>query len=174
MSPPMLIWLDMDSVIIFCAKYLFIAVVLLYLLALVQASRKHRKTLIVSLIVAGIVAVALDKLGGKLYYDPRPFVSQHLRPLIQHSADNGFPSEHAVFSMTIGILLTYYRRRLGVLAMLLAYIVGVARVAAHVHSPIDIIGGIIIAAVAATIGYFAAEKLLDQPKHRVGRSPDSN
>jgi undecaprenyl-diphosphatase len=152
----------MDSVIIFCAKYLFIAVVLLYLLALVQASRKHRKALIVSLIVAGVIAVVLDKLGGKLYYDPRPFVSQHLNPLIQHSADNGFPSEHTVFSMTIAILLTYYRRRLGVLAVLIAYIVGVARVAAHVHSPIDIIGAIIIAAIAATIGYKSADKILNK------------
>lgn len=163
----------MDSVIIFCAKYLFIAVVLLYLLALIQASRKHQRALIISLIVAGIIAIILDKLAGKLYYDPRPFVSHNLKPLIQHSADNGFPSEHTAFSMTIGILLSFYRRRLGGLAVLIALIVGIARVAAHVHSPIDIIGGIVIGAIAAAGGYFATEKWLNQPTRRAGRSPDS-
>jgi len=173
MSWPMLILIGMDPIIIFCAKYLFIAVVLLYLVALVQASRKHRKALVVSLIIAGTIAVILDKLGGKLYYDPRPFVSQHVTPLIQHSADNGFPSEHTVFSMSVAFLLTFYRRRLGGLAVLIALAVGVARVAAHVHSPIDIIGGIIIAAIAASAGYIIAEKNLGLPKRRAVRSPDS-
>jgi undecaprenyl-diphosphatase len=162
----------MDSVIIFCAKYLFIIVPLFYLWAIYQASKRDRKTLVISFIVAGIAAVILDKLGGKLYYDPRPFVSHNVTPLIQHSADNGFPSEHTIFSMTIAVLLFYYRRRLGVLAIIVAYIVGAARVAAHVHSPIDIIGAIVMAIVAASAGYFATEKWL-VTKHRVVRSQDS-
>jgi undecaprenyl-diphosphatase len=163
----------MDTIIVFCAKYLFAAVALLYLVALFQASKKHRKALIVSFIIAGIIAVILDKLGGKLYYDPRPFVSQRITPLIGHSADNGFPSEHTVFSMTTALLLTFYRRRLGALAALLALVVGIARVAAHVHSPIDIIGGIIIAAIAASGGYFIAKKALSQPRRRADQLPDS-
>jgi undecaprenyl-diphosphatase len=163
----------MDSIIIFCAKYLFAAVVLMYLLALFQASRKHQKALVVSLIISGIIALILDKLGGQLYYDPRPFVSQHITPLIQHSADNGFPSEHTVFSMTVALLLAYYRRRLGALAVLIALAVGIARIAAHVHSPIDIIGGIIIAAIAASAGCTITNRILDRPKRRAGQSPDS-
>lgn len=159
----------MDSVIIFCAKYLFAAVILLYILAVYQASKRDRKALVIAVVIAGITAVILDKLSGKLYYDPRPFVSHNVTPLIKHAADNGFPSEHTILSMTIGILLFYYRRRLGALAIVVAYIVGIARIAAHVHSPIDIIGGIVIGAVAATAGYFAARKLLDEPKHRVQR-----
>lgn len=163
----------MDSVIIFCAKYLFVVVVLLYLWAIYQASRRDRKALVVSLIIAGVVAVILDKIGGKVYYDPRPFVSQHITPLIQHSADNGFPSEHTILSMTIGILLLYYRRRLGALAVIVAYVVGVARIAAHVHSPIDIIGGIVIGAIAATAGYYAAKKWLGGPRRHAVRPPSS-
>jgi len=150
----------MDSVIVFCAKYLVAAVALLYLVAIVQASKKDRKALVISFIIAGIVAVILDKLGGKLYYDPRPFVSHHYTPLIQHAADNGFPSEHTIFGMTTSILLFFYRRRLGGLAIVIAYIVGVARIAAHVHSPIDIIGAIIFSAIAAATGYYATRKYL--------------
>lgn len=162
----------MDSVIIFCAKYLFVVVVLLYVRAFYQASKTDRKALVVALVIAGIIAVILDKAGGKLYYDPRPFVSNNITPLIKHAPDNGFPSEHTTFSMTIAILLTFYRRRLGILAIIIAYIVGTARIAAHVHSPNDIIGGIVIGLVAAGAAYFATEKWL-RPKRRAARSPDS-
>jgi undecaprenyl-diphosphatase len=163
----------MDSVIIFCAKYLFVVVVLLYIWAIYQASKRDRKALVVALVIAGITAVVLDKLGGKLYYDPRPFVSQNIKPLIDHSADNGFPSEHTIFSMTIGILLFYYRRRLGALAVVIAYVVGVARIAAHVHSPIDIVGGIAIGLIAASVGYFATKEFLEKPRRHDVRSQDS-
>jgi undecaprenyl-diphosphatase len=162
----------MDSVIIFCAKYLFVVVILLYLWAIFQASKRDRKALVAAFIIAGIVAVILDKLGGKLYYDPRPFVSHSVTPLIKHAPDNGFPSEHTIFSMTTAVLLFYYRRRLGGLAIVIAYIVGAARVAAHVHSPIDIIGGIIMAIIAASAGYFVTEKWLGAKRHAV-RPQDS-
>jgi undecaprenyl-diphosphatase len=150
----------MDNLIIFCAKYLFVAVVGIYILAIIQASPKHRKALVLAFVIAGIIAVVLDKLAGKLYYDPRPFVTHHLKPLISHSADNGFPSEHTVFTTTISAALIYYRRRLGTLSFGLALLVGIGRVAAHVHSPIDIIGGILIGIAAGSGGYFLAERIL--------------
>jgi undecaprenyl-diphosphatase len=74
--------------------------------------------------------------------------------------------------MTTAVLLFYYRRRLGGLAIVIAYIVGAARVAAHVHSPIDIIGGIIMAIIAASAGYFVTEKWLGAKRHAV-RPQDS-
>lgn len=156
----------MDSIIIFCAKYLFVAVVLLYLLAIYQASPRHRKALVVALIAAGIAAVILDKLAGKLYYDPRPFVNHSVKPLIAHSADNGFPSEHTLFSMTVAAALYFYRRKLGTAAAVLALVVGIARVAAHVHSPIDIIGGVLLGAAAGYLGFRIAEKYANQPAKR--------
>jgi undecaprenyl-diphosphatase len=159
----------MDNLIIFGARYLFLAVIALYFLAVIQAGPKHRKSLVLAFVIAGMIAVVLDKLGGRLYYDPRPFVSHHLKPLISHSADNGFPSEHTVFTTTISAALIYYRRRLGALALALALIVGIARVAAHVHSPIDIIGGIAIGAAAGSAGYFLAGRILKNPKRFGGR-----
>ena len=162
----------MDSIIIFCAKYLFVAIVLLYALALYQASRKHKKALLISFVIAGITAVILYKIAGKLYYNPRPFVSQHIKPLIPHSADNGFPSEHTIFTMTISSVLYYYRRRLGWLAFALSLIVGLGRIAAHIHSPIDIIGGTIIGIASGSLAYWLTNRLLES-KRSGGRSADS-
>ena len=154
----------MDSIIIFCAKYLFIAVLLLYLAALWQASPKYRKQLLLGFVAAGAVALLLDKLGGKLYYDPRPFVTHHIKPLIDHAADNGFPSEHTVLTFTIGALLVAFRPKLGALTLLLALIVGISRVAAHIHSPIDIIGGILSGIIAGTAGYYVSQKFVPSKK----------
>jgi len=150
----------MDSLITFGAKYLFVAVLLLFLLAWAQANRKYKTELLVAVALAGIIAVILDKLGGKLYYDPRPFVTHHLRPLIAHAADNGFPSEHTVLTMTISTVLVFYRPKLGALSFLIALAVGISRVAAHIHSPIDIAGGILIGFIAGITGYYLAPKLL--------------
>jgi undecaprenyl-diphosphatase len=142
----------MDSIIIFCAKYLFILIPLLFLLAVYQANRKDQKRLIIAVVIAVAIAAILDKIGGKLYYDPRPFVSHNLKPLITHAADNGFPSEHTLFTMTISGVIYLNRKRLGMLALAVSLAVGAARIAAHVHSPIDILGAILMGIASAYLG----------------------
>lgn len=142
----------MDSLIIFGAKYLFVALPLLFVLALYQASRPDRKRLIIAIVVAVVLAAILDKISSKLYYDPRPFVTHHVKPLVTHAADNGFPSEHTLFCFTFAAVIYLYRQRLGWLALGLSLLVGISRVAAHVHSPIDIIGSIAMGLAAGYAG----------------------
>jgi undecaprenyl-diphosphatase len=146
--------------IIFGAKYLFVAVVLLWVIGWWQANRAYRKRLAVALVAAVLIAAILDKITSKLYYDPRPFMTHHFNPLIAHTADNGFPSEHTLLSATLAAALLFYRPKLGALAFFIALIVGVSRVAAHVHSPIDIAGGALIGLVAGYLGYKVSTKLL--------------
>ncbi len=144
----------MDSLIIFGAKYLFIFIILIVLIAWLQAGSKLKKEMFLVGLLAGIIAVALDKLSSKLYYDSRPFVTHNIKPLIAHAADNGFPSEHTLFSFTLAAVIFFYRPRLGMAAAIVALMVGVARVAAHVHSPIDILGGLVLGAIAGYLGYW--------------------
>lgn len=152
----------MDTLIRFGAQYLFIVVILIFILAWAQANKRYKTELLVALVIAGIIAVILDKIGGKLYYDPRPFVTHHIKPLVAHAADNGFPSEHTVFTISVSTLLIYYRPKLGLLSFLLGLLVGVSRVAAHIHSPIDIAGGILMGVIAGYGGYYLAHKLLEK------------
>lgn len=152
-----------NSLYIFGAKYLFAALPLLFLFALYQAGRHDRKRLIIALLAAVVVAAVLDKLGGHFYYDPRPFVTHNVKPLITHSSDNGFPSEHTLFTFTFATVIWLYRRRLGWLALTLSLLVGLSRIAVHVHSPIDIVGGIIFGAAAGYAGKVTAERYLKKP-----------
>jgi undecaprenyl-diphosphatase len=148
----------MDSIIIFGAKYLIFAVPLLWIAVWLQASRRYKEELIWTSVVAVILAAIADKILSKLYYDPRPFASHHLHPLVAHTADNGFPSEHTLFGITLAVVIFFYRPKVGILTFIIALLVGIARVAAHVHSPIDIIGGALIGILAASAGYWAVTR----------------
>lgn len=139
----------MDGLIIFCAKHLFLITGLLVLLVLIKQTRKQRLQFLLTIIIAGVIAYILSKILSSLYYDPRPFVSQNITPLIPHAPDNGFPSDHAWFTSVIAACIYMFNQTYGKLAFAIVIIVGIARVMAHVHSPIDIIGGIAIGVVAA-------------------------
>jgi undecaprenyl-diphosphatase len=99
-------------------------------------------------VIGGAIGVALLTLGSALYYDPRPFVTQHVTPLFPHAADNGFPSDHTLLAMFLAMCALFYSRKWGVL-IALATAIGVARVASHVHHRIDIVGAMVVAIVAA-------------------------
>lgn len=149
----------MDWLIIFLAKYLVIAIVAVAALVFFKTSPKNRKQLGLAFVLAGIVAIILSKIAGAFYYHPRPFTVENIKPLIAHGNDNGFPSEHTVFSMTLATVIYYYSRRWELIAFLLTLGVGVGRVLAHVHSTLDILAGLIIGAIAGSIGYYTARKL---------------
>jgi undecaprenyl-diphosphatase len=164
----------MDSIVVFGAKYLFLLVIVFWILAWRQAAGSHKKQLVWATIFALILAAILDKIVSKLYYDPRPFVTHHIAPLITHTADNGFPSEHTLFSMTIAATLLFFRPKLGMVAIAAALLVGIARVAANVHSPIDIAGGALIGFAAGYTGYWIALSFFPaKTTHRAGGQPAS-
>jgi undecaprenyl-diphosphatase len=140
-----------NSITVFVAKYFLLlsaAIVVVYWL---RSSRPMKIKLGWQLVVGGVIALALSAIASHLYYDTRPFVSQHLVPLIAHAPDNGFPSDHALFTSFVGFSVLVYSRRVGALLLLIALLVGAARVAAHIHNPIDIAGSFVIAAIAVAL-----------------------
>jgi undecaprenyl-diphosphatase len=143
----------MGWLIIFLAKYLFLFVIALWLVAWWQANKLYKQKIVISTVVAVVIAVVLYEISSHLYYHPRPFVVNHIKPLVAHAADNGFPSEHTLFSVVLATAIIFYRPKLGYLALVLALLVGVGRVAAHVHSPIDIAGGVIFGMASGYLGY---------------------
>ncbi len=141
----------MNGLIIICAKYLFVVNGLLYLGVFYRTPPEDRRTLVLRTAAALLIALVLAKGGGALYNEPRPFVTQHIAPLIPHEADNGFPSDHTLLSFTLAFLLVPFCKRSGVAAVIIGTIVGVSRIAAHLHSPLDIVASIVIAGIA-TVG----------------------
>jgi len=145
--------------IIFGAKYLIFIIVLLTLVAGWQLKGKKRWQFVAALVAASILAVVFSKSAGKIYYHPRPFVVQNIKPLIAHGADNGFPSEHTILAAILSTIIYFYKRKWATTAFVLTLLVGVGRVLAHVHSPIDILGGLVLGGLAGRIGYDVAKRL---------------
>jgi len=110
--------------------------------------------------VAGLVAAAfvgvLVTVAGALWTNPRPFVVDGVAPLIAHPADNGFPSDHTALGFAVAGVVTWFDRRLGVVALVLAALLGVCRVLAHVHHVPDVVGGALVGLLAAALGVLGA------------------
>ena len=97
-------------------------------------------------LVAVWIAAALLKTATHV---SRPFlVDVHLHPLfLLH--DFSFPSQHAAIFAALAVLLFAMNRRAGVFAGSAALLIGIARILAGVHTPLDIMGGYVLGFIFA-------------------------
>ena len=134
----------MNILIIFTAKYLlFISAAIAVLYFLKQPRQKQKEMLIFAVILLPLSYI-VAKIVSHFYFDPRPFVAGHFTPILPHAADNGFPSDHTLLGAAIAFAVFHSNKRLGLLLLLLAILVGIARVLAGVHHITDILSSIII------------------------------
>jgi len=102
--------------------------------------------------LAGIaVALFISYLCGALWPHARPFVMGLGHAFFPHAATSSFPSNHTIIIATLAFTLIQDRRWAGWgwLALAAAILVGASRVYLGVHFPLDIMGGLLLAPVAA-------------------------
>jgi undecaprenyl-diphosphatase len=86
------------------------------------------------------LALLVNVLLGRLWFHDRPFVD-HPRAtllLVQHGADNSFPSDHASVAFAVAFAVLVFHRRLGALLLLGAAAVALDRIFVGVHYPVDV------------------------------------
>jgi undecaprenyl-diphosphatase len=102
---------------------------------------------------SALLALGLAHLIAEVWNRARPYDAHpgaaHL--FIAPSGDPSFPSDHATAAFAIAVSIWLRHRKAGWLALALATIVSVARVAVGVHYPSDVIGGALIGTAAALI-----------------------
>jgi undecaprenyl-diphosphatase len=123
--------------------------------------------------VVGLVAVAvLVKVAGALHSDPRPFVQDpSVHPWFSHSADDGFPSDHAAVGAVTSFVVVRRRVGLGSVMLVATALLAAARVVAHVHHVQDVVAGGVIGLVAATAGAGVWRAVREAPlvRHATGQ-----
>ena len=89
-----------------------------------------------------------------LIHTPRPFDAfPQVIPLFSESGF-AFPSGHATFFMGLAVALFFINKKISYLFMFFALIIGLARIIAGVHFPVDILGGFILGSlVSALVAY---------------------
>lgn len=99
------------------------------------------------------VALFASYLFGALWPHPRPFVIGLGHAFFPHKATSSFPSNHTIIIATFAFALIFDRRwaAWGWATLLAAAVVGTSRVYLGVHFPLDIVGGLVLAPVAAAI-----------------------
>lgn len=96
--------------------------------------------------LATISSWLLAQVIKYFYFSPRPFlVLSDLNQLIQHGANDSFPSGHATLFMALGTGLYLLNKKLGNLFIIAAVLISLARIAAGIHWPLDILAGWLLA-----------------------------
>lgn len=100
-------------------------------------------------ILAGLTSYAAAKIVG-LFFQPetrRPFELLGLEPGAAFLNNPGFPSDHALLAtfLTLTVWFVTRNRNLTIIMAVVTIAMGTGRILALVHTPLDVIGGILLA-----------------------------
>lgn len=140
----------MDIILKIIADGLVIPIALLGVYALVRYVPKgSRYQTYVTVMMAGLTAYAVAKIAGLLFQPAglRPFEELGVEAGASFLNNPGFPSDHALFTMAIVLAIWFGARhkKLAIVALIMTLLVGLGRILALVHTPLDVIGGLLIA-----------------------------
>ena len=147
------VWLDWFM--IFAADkmgYLMI----LGVLFLAWRSSNRFKTLAITFGSAILARVVFVELIRYFFYNPRPYlVLEKVNILMNHQFESSFPSGHASFFFALATGVYLYNKKAGFIYLILAGLMGFARVFVSVHWPLDILAGAVLGVVTTfSLNYF--------------------
>ncbi|MSU75362.1 MAG: phosphatase PAP2 family protein [Candidatus Magasanikbacteria bacterium] len=139
--------MSINYVIIFGATYLIFVIALVAVFYFLFQPRARKKDIIIFIAVTVPIIYLLSFIASGFYYNSRPFVVGHFVPLVFHGNTNGFPSDHTLASAAMAVIIFRSNKKLGVILLLLALLVGISRVLAGVHHAVDVFASLVIAVI---------------------------
>lgn len=144
----------MDIIIRFLADGLVVIIALVAVWALLaKVKGRDRYDIYTYIFMAGATSYILAKFIGSLWQPEqlRPFEQLGLNPGAAYLNNPGFPSDHALlaFFLVFAVWFATRSRKLTIALAVLAVLMCVGRVLALVHTPLDVTGSLIIAAIGA-------------------------
>lgn len=110
------------------------------------------KERVVHALFASFIAWTLAEILKRVFMTPRPFdLNDSQTYTLLLPIDPGFPSAHTAVVFALSITIFLHDRKYGGLFLILAMLVGWARILANVHFPVDIFGGAILGTAIALI-----------------------
>lgn len=149
-----------DTLIIFFASYLQYVLVVIFLILLFVWTRSRSEKIRIFWVTALSVIIArlgVTELIRLFYRRPRPFVVYQVHQLLVDH-EWSFPSGHAAFFFAMAGAIYCYDKKWGTAFFAASILMGIGRVAAGVHYPSDILGGMIVGMTVASIVFYFAER----------------
>lgn len=146
-----------DALIIFFATYVPFFVVACFALYLLNSKRMLRHEMMLaffSALLASLIArIGITSPIRYFFPHPRPFVSLDVHDLFVVQSSS-FPSGHAAFFFAFSTVVFFYNRKLGVVFFGVSTLICTARVAAGVHFPSDILGGLVVGVFSGLLTHY--------------------
>lgn len=151
------LWLD--TLGIFFAQYFEYVLIVSLAVFLLLNFRKYVFMVLESLFAAVLAKEIFVDIIRQLIPKTRPFVENQVNLLIEHPITPTFPSAHAAFYFALSTIIFFYNKKAGLLFLISAFLISIARVFAGVHWPLDIFIGALIGIISALIVSKVAKKL---------------
>lgn len=136
------IWLD--KFMIFAADKMGYLLILLVLIIFWKKDH-FKRAIFVSLGSAIVARFAFVALFRYFIYSPRPFlILERVNILMNHEFESSFPSGHASFFFALATGVYLYNKKAGLILLVLAGLMGFARIFVSVHWPLDILAGAVL------------------------------
>lgn len=151
----------LDSVIVFFARDFFWVVLVVVFFYLLKS--KNKRLAIIDIVIvsaAAAIGYALSIMLKDLFLTMRPFAKLSNVHALLIETDPAFPSGHTAVLMTVAGALWHDYRHPAIFVGLCALLVGVARITAGVHWPIDILGGAFLGAAVGVGIYRISRRFL--------------
>jgi membrane-associated phospholipid phosphatase len=143
----------METFVVLMADGAIIPIVLIAAYALLlKVPRGQRLQAYSRILVAGLTAYLVAKLLGAIYPSTeRPFEALGLSAGASYLENPGFPSDHMLFAtfLTLAVWFETRQKTLTIILIILTLMVGLGRVLALVHTPLDVVGGMTVAMFGA-------------------------
>lgn len=143
--------MSLEPIITFLASYLvFLLITGLFILWFIDG--KIKKEQVVHALFASFTAWIIAHIIKDLFPTTRPFLENGVNPLtLTTPTDSAFPSGHSAFSFALSMTIFLHDKKVGLFFIICAFLIGISRVLAHVHYPIDIAGGALLGIVVAVV-----------------------
>ena len=161
-----------DKLVVFFAVYFPLAILfsvgvfLLYHSGVYKRENFNKivitKLILNSLVVFGpaFFAFLIATILKEIIHIDRSFVQfSKISPLFNPNQEYAFPSTHASIFSALAFSIFFLHKKVGYIFMLFALLIGLARITAGVHFPIDIFGGFILGAVVAYLVAYFGKKI---------------
>jgi undecaprenyl-diphosphatase len=131
----------------FLIWFLFLGVGILWVI-----DGRIKKEEVIHALLAGLSAWVLALFVKHLFPTLRPFATngRGIDVLIKPT-DGAFPSAHTALAFALGVTVFMHDRKIGFLFLMGAVVIGVARILANVHYPVDVLGGALVGMLVAVL-----------------------
>jgi len=111
-----------------------------------------KKEQVAHALLASLVAWIITFIIKRLFPTIRPFmINGGGVDVLFKPTDGAFPSAHTALAFSLAVTVFMHDRKVGWLYLISALIIGISRVLANVHYPVDILGGALIGTLVAVV-----------------------